>query len=169
MATNFDGNPGGQDGWDYEGGQDFNGSTMIQDMAEMVGVINDRWSGILRSSHLDGIDAQIVAMALEDAYDHLRADCNQDQLSKIIRYLDDDKEQAAMVEMPATLRFAIIRCDASMSGSAFDYILQMFVKQLKPIPHLTRPDGSADGDEEEEEEDEDEARGGFFKTKRKED
>ncbi len=166
-ASGFESNPGGVDGWEYEGGQDGGAGTMIQDMAEMVGVINDRWSGILRSSHLDGIDAQIVAIALEDAYDHLRAPCNADMLKKIIKMLENDQEQAAMVEMPATLRFAIIRCDASMSGSAFDYILQMFVKQLRPIPHLARPDQVV-SDEEEEDDDEDEASSGFWKPKRQE-
>ena len=162
------GPPGGINEWEYQDGMGGQGGTMIQDMAELVGVINGRLGGILRSSHLDAIDAQIVQVAIEDAYDHLRAPCNSDLLKRIIKHIADEEDEAAMVLFPATLRFAIIRCDASMSGAGFDLILQMFVKQLREIPHLARPGDDAGGGGDDEEDEDDES-SGFFKTRREED
>lgn len=151
VTDRFASNPGGVSGWGYEEGMEGNEQPgMIRDMAELVGLTGLTISGNLRSSHLDPKDALIVSAAIEDTMDHLAAPCNAPQLQRILKAADDEDYQTMELHLPATGRYALTHIHASMSGTSYDLILQMFIKQFRESPFLASTEqetGDSDADD----------------------
>ena len=151
VTERFTSNPGGVSAWGYEEGMEGGEHpAMIRDMAELVGLAGLTISGNLRSSHLDPKDALVVSAAIEDTMDHLAAPCNKPQLTKILKAAEDEDYQTMELLLPATGRYALTHIHASMSGTSYDLILQMFIKQFRESPYLAsteEPEKNGDADE----------------------